>query len=67
MQLGLLFDLKDVHCSTIFFAHRAQNLGEASPLVVISRQGLQCAIKYEHLLMMLCSNIFFAPKQYDTD
>ena len=65
IQLGLLFDLKDVHCSTIFIAHRAQNLGEASPFVVSSLQGLQLAIKYEHLLMLCCSNFFFAPKLHD--
>ena len=58
-----LFNIKDVHCSSIIFAHRAENLGEASPFVVFSSQGFHCAIEDEHSLMMFSFYLFFASKK----
>ena len=62
MYVSLLRNLKDVHCATFFFANRAQNLSEASPLVVLSRQSLHSAIEKKHSLLMLRWNLFFQPK-----
>ena len=58
-----LFNLKDVHCSSIFFAHRAENLSEASPFVVLSSQGLHCAVENEHPFMVFSFYLFFVPEK----
>ena len=57
-----LFNFKDVHCSSIMFAHRAENLGEASPFVVLSSQGFHCAMEDEHSLMIFSFYLLFASK-----
>ena len=57
----LLCYLKDVHSSPIFLTHRAQNLGEASPLVVLSRQGLHRSMEDKHLLVLFRGDLFFVP------
>ena len=56
----LLWYLKDINCSPIFFAHRAQNLGEA--FFVISTQSLHCAKDDKHLLVLFRGNLYFVPK-----
>ena len=58
-----LFNLKDIHSSSIFFAHRAQNLGEAFAFVVCSIQCLHCAVEDEHPSMMFKCYLFFRPNK----
>ena len=61
----LLCYLKDVHCSSIFIAHRAQNLSKTSSVAVLSTLSFHCAVKNEHFFQMFTFYVFFDPKNKD--